>query len=71
MKDKIKADIEKFMKFQKFFLGTKEKVDLESIDTRGYARYVLKQGSDVEKRELLACFKGNITIKQKILSFNN
>ena len=70
VKDKIKADIEKFMKFQKFFLGTKEKVDLEAIDTRGYARYVLKEGTDIEKRELLGCFKGKIILKEKAISLS-
>ena len=56
------------MKFQKFFLGTKEKVDLESIDTRWYAKYVLKEGLDIEKRELLGCFKGKIILKNKLIT---
>jgi hypothetical protein len=65
IKEKIKADVEKFSKLQKFLLGTKEKIDIPSVDIRGYAKYVLKEGSDIEKRELLSCFKSKILLSQK------
>jgi site-specific DNA recombinase len=65
VKEKIKADVEKFSKLQKFLLGTKEKIDIPSIDVRGYAKYVLKEGSDIEKRELLSCLKSKICLANK------
>jgi len=68
VKERIKADVEKFSKLQKFLLGTKEKIDIPSIDVRGYARYVLKEGSDIEKRELLSCLKSKICLANKKIS---
>jgi V8-like Glu-specific endopeptidase len=71
IKEKIKLDIEKFMKLQKFMLGTKEKIDINTINIRGYAKYVLKEGTDAEKRELLACLKSKITLKQREIYLEN
>jgi hypothetical protein len=68
IKEKIKADVEKFTNLQNFFLGTKEKPKISNIDIRGYAKYVLREGGDIEKRELLGCLRGRIILKQKIIS---
>ena len=68
IKEKIKADIEKFTNLQNFFLGKKEKVSIPSVDIRGYAKYVLKEGSDIEKRELLGCLRGKIILNNKKIS---
>jgi hypothetical protein len=68
VKERIKADVERFSKLQKFLLGTKEKIDIPSIDIRGYAKYVLKEGSNLEKRELLGCLKSKILLSQKKIS---
>ncbi len=65
IKQKIKADVEKFTKMQKFFLGTKEKVNISGVDMRSYARYVLQEGEDLQKRELLGCLKGKIVLSNK------
>lgn len=65
IKEKIQQDVERFSKLQKFLLGTKDKVDIPSIDVRGYAKYVLKEGSDIEKRELLGCLKSRICLANK------
>ena len=65
IKEKIKADVEKFTNLQNFFIGKKEKVSIQSIDIRGYARYVLREGSDTEKRELLGCLRGKIMLSNK------
>ncbi len=65
VKEKIKYDVERFSKLQKFLLGTKEKIDIPNIDVRGYAKYVLKEGTDIEKRELLGCLKSRICLAQK------
>jgi DNA invertase Pin-like site-specific DNA recombinase len=65
VKEKIKYDVERFSKLQKFLLGTKEKIDIPNIDVRGYAKYVLKEGTDIEKRELLGCLKSKICLANK------
>ncbi len=65
VKEKIKYDVERFSKLQKFLLGTKEKIDIPNIDIRGYAKFVLKEGTDIEKRELLGCLKSKICLANK------
>ena len=40
---------------------------IEEIDTRNYARYILKDGLDIEKRELLGCLKSKIILKNKTI----
>ncbi|MCW1888275.1 MAG: recombinase family protein [Candidatus Moranbacteria bacterium] len=65
LKSKISEDIERFSKMEKFFLGTKDKVDAKGVDIRGYAKYVLKEGSNEEKREILGCLKSRIYLANK------
>jgi DNA invertase Pin-like site-specific DNA recombinase len=71
VKERLKADIEKFSNLQNFLLGTKKRVNISGIDMRGYARYVLKEGSNLEKRELLGCFNGKIILKNKCVYLDN
>jgi hypothetical protein len=49
-------------------LGTKEKIDIPSIDIRGYAKFVFKEGTNAEKRGLLECLKSKIYLAQKKVS---
>jgi hypothetical protein len=67
IKEKIKSDLDRFSKMQKFFLGTK-KVTVPSVDIRGYAKYVLREGTNEEKRELLGCLKSRIYLAEKKIS---
>jgi site-specific DNA recombinase len=65
IQEKIKADVEKFKKFQQVILGIKEKVVVNDIDVRNYTKYILRDGSALEKRELLGCFKSQIALSNK------
>lgn len=65
IKEKIKAEVERFKKFQRVILGSREKVEVGDIDIRNYAKYVLKEAPDLEKRELLGCLKSKILLKEK------
>jgi len=65
IKGKIKEEVERFKKFQQVLLNKKEKIVVEDIDIRNYAKYILREGRDVEKRELLGCIKAKITIQNK------
>ena len=52
-------------------LGTtdKEKVKTDSdTDIRNYAKYLLKEGSMIEKRELLGNLRSRILYKDKVLT---
>ena len=67
IKSKIKEEVERFKKFQQVLLGVKKKIVVADIDVRNYAKYLLREGSDLEKRELLSCLKSKITLKEKSL----
>jgi len=68
MREKIEKEIERYHKFQSKVLGlTSKKKEQKEIDIRNYAKYILKDGSIMEKRELLACFKSRLFIKDKII----
>ena len=67
MKDKIKLEVERIKKFHKFVLVNKEIIEVGDIDIRNYAKYILKDGQNIEKRELLGCLKSKIILKNKII----
>ena len=68
IKQKIKAELERFSKMQKFFLGNQDKVNISEVNIRSYAKYILQNGEDVQKRELLGCLKGRILLSNKTVS---
>lgn len=71
IKEKIKAEVERVKKFQRVILGSKEKIEVGDIDIRNYAKYVLKEAPDLEKRELLGCLKSIVTLSNKQIGLKN
>lgn len=71
IQDKIKTEVQRFKKFNQMILGNKEKIEVGEIDIRNYAKYILRNGTDGEKRELLGCLKSKITLKGKQISLIN
>jgi site-specific DNA recombinase len=67
MKDQIKAEVERYKKFQSGVLGIKEKIQIKEIEIRNYAKYILREGTNFEKRALLGCLKSKITLKERIV----
>lgn len=69
MRAKFEDEIERFNKFQGVIFG-KEKSDLKKkeVDIRAYAKYLLKEGSIVEKRELLGDLRSRLVYKDKELT---
>lgn len=66
MKEKIKIEIDRHKKFQSSLLGKKtESIKTTDIDIRNYAKYILREGSIWEKRELLSCLKSKILLNNK------
>ncbi|MBU1149121.1 zinc ribbon domain-containing protein [Patescibacteria group bacterium] len=70
MKYKLEDEIKRFNKFQKVLLGSKaDNLPSEiEINIRKYAKYLLKQGSVTEKRELLGNLRSRLTYKDKIIT---
>lgn len=66
MKGRIKAEIERHKKFQSGLLGIKgTTVKVADIDIRNYAKYILREGTLAEQRELLSCLRSKITMANK------
>lgn len=69
MRQKLEEEIARFNIFQRSVLGAKEKIQTnKETDIRNYAKYILKEGTTVEKRELLANLRSRIVYKDKTLT---
>jgi DNA invertase Pin-like site-specific DNA recombinase len=69
MRQKLEEEISRFNIFQRSVLGTTEKIkNNKDTDIRNYAKYILKEGTTTEKRELLANLRSRINYKDKTLS---
>jgi hypothetical protein len=65
---RFEEELKRFNKFQRGVLGLNgSKVLHEEVDLRTYAKYILKEGTGAEKRELMGCFKSKIKITKGIL----
>ena len=68
MRQKLENEIARFNIFQRSVLGSTDKMkNREDTDIRNYAKYILQAGSISEKRELLACLKSKVVLKDKRL----
>ncbi len=69
MRQKLEDEIARFNIFQRSVLGSTDKIkNNKETDIRNYAKYILKEGSVIEKRELLGNLKSKILYKDKILT---
>lgn len=69
MRQKLEDEIARFNIFQRSVLGSTDKVkNRDDMDIRNYAKYILKEGSVNEKRELLGNFRSRIIYKDKTLT---
>lgn len=72
MRQKLEDEIARFNIFQRSVLGSTDKIkNRADTDVRNYAKYILKEGSTVEKRELLANLRSRIVYKDKTLTLLN
>jgi len=71
MREHLKSEVERYKKFQSRVLGVKDKIKVADIEIRNYAKYVLREGPNFEKRELLSCLKSKLVMQNKVLSFDN
>lgn len=69
MRQKLEDEIARFNIFQRSVLGTTEKIkNNQDTDIRNFAKYILKEGTVGEKRELLANLRSRIIYKDKQLT---
>lgn len=64
--DRVRGEIERYNKFRAIVLGSeKEKTIFKELDTRNYAKYILSEGTILERRELLSCLSNRIVLEEK------
>ncbi|MFH1089751.1 MAG: recombinase family protein [Candidatus Uhrbacteria bacterium] len=70
MKEKLNEEIKRFSRFEKLFRGGSSVPNgvTEDMDIRAYAKYLLREGSVTEKRELLGNFRSRLVYKEKTIS---
>ncbi len=59
---KFEDELKRYNKFTRGVLGAGEKTKHKEIDLRTYAKYILREGTNEEKRELMGCFKSQIKV---------
>lgn len=58
---KFEEELKRHNKFQRTVLGLSNSTTKhEDVDIKTYAKYVLKEGSNEERRELLGCLKSQL-----------
>lgn len=68
MKQTLTEEVKRFSRFQSMVLGKKVKKEtVDDVDVRMYAKYLLKEGTQVEKRNLLSNLKSKLVCKNKQL----
>lgn len=67
IKDRVYKELFRYQTLIKSVLGQPgiPAIELPQIDTKAYAKHILKDGSRDEKRELLSCLKTKLLIKDK------
>jgi len=66
VKKKLEEEVRRYYKFQQGVLEIKrDNVKTIDVDIRSYAKYILREGNIMEKRELMACLKGKLILKDK------
>ena len=70
VQQKLRDEVKRFGHFQRAVLGkgNQTTTDKGNVDIRAYAKYLLKEGSITEKRELLVNLKSRLIYKNKQIS---
>ena len=68
IRENIEREIERYRKFQSGVLGIKNEKEVQKeINVKSYAKYILKEGTILEKRELLSSLKTKLVLKNKMI----
>ena len=62
---RIEDEIARFNKFRSGVLGHKQEKISVDVDVRNYTKYLLREGTIIEKRELLGCLQSKLFLKDK------
>lgn len=69
IKHKFDEELKRMNKFQRKVLGMNSpKENYKEIDSKTYAQYILREGTNEEKRELMGCFKSKVKITKGVVT---
>ncbi len=69
---KFEEELKRHNKFHKGVLGIKKQESThKDIDLKTYAKYILCEGTNEEKRELMGCFKSKIKVTAKVVTIES
>jgi hypothetical protein len=71
VKKKVEAEVARYKKFHRSLLGEGSNMAVTDIDVKDYVKFLLKDGSLEEKRDIISCFKSSIFLKNKILTLTS
>lgn len=71
VREKIKTEVERIKRFQISMLGRKQKIQIKDMDIRNYAKYLLREGTTIEKRELLSNIKSKLILNNRVISLSS
>lgn len=73
VKQKLEKEMGRFNQFRSKVLGLSEDEQSKqnNLDLRSYAKYLLKEGSIEEKRELMQSFKSKLSLIDKKIVLEN
>ncbi|HRH23344.1 MAG TPA: recombinase family protein [Candidatus Magasanikbacteria bacterium] len=71
--ERIRDEVLKLKKFALGVFGKESELfeNLTSGDIRNYAKYILREGTKDQKRELLKCLKSKLELKEKIINLSS
>ena len=61
------APFTRYKKFHQSLLGERIDMEVTDIDIKEYVKFLLKEGTLEEKREVISCFNSQILLKDKTL----
>jgi len=65
IRTRIEDEIKRFNKFRSGVLGHKQDKVAIDVDVRNYTKYLLREGTLIEKRELLGCLQSKLFLKDR------
>ncbi len=68
IKRKVEAEVSRYKKFHKTLLGETADIAVTDIDVKDYVKFLLKEGTLEEKREIISCFSSQIMLQHKTLA---
>lgn len=68
IRHRIEEELARYNKFRVGVLGASRKDKATDVDIRNYAKYLLKEGTITEKRELLSCLKSGLVLRDRVIN---